>query len=87
MKKNIYLSLILASVSLGAIANPEVTGKFTVESGKYTSDNLSTGSATSNLGSGGTPATTATMHGKDIFKNEISDKLLVIKFNLHKSYY
>ena len=77
MKKNIYLSVLLTSISLSAIANPEVTGKFTFESARYTSDGTTVGSATTNLGSGGAAATTATSHGTENFKNEISARIYV----------
>ena len=77
MKKNICLSVFLASVSLGAIANPEVTGKFTFESAGYTSDGSTVGSSTTNHGSGGAAATTSTSHGTDTFKNELSARIYV----------
>ena len=77
MKKNIYLSVLLTSISLSAIANPEVTGKFTFESARYTSDGTTVGSATTNHGSGGAAATTATSHGTETFKNELSARIYI----------
>jgi len=77
MKRNIYLSVFLASMSIVAIANPEVTGKFTIESARYTSDGLTNGSSTTNHGSGGGPATYANYHGTETMKQELSARIYV----------
>jgi len=77
MKRNIYLSVLIASLSLNAFSNPEVTGKFTVEAAGYTLDGSTVGSATTNHGSGGVGATQATSHGRESVKNELSARIYI----------
>jgi len=68
--KKIYTLIALASInSLHVYAQPEISGKITLESASFTNNGTSTGaSSKSNV---------STTHGEDNFKNEISARIYV----------
>ena len=65
LNKKIYTIVLFSSISINSIAaSPEITGKITHESAKYTNSGL-------NIGQVGSA------HGKDVFKNEFSGRIYV----------